>query len=235
MSFTSGAPRLSQIGWRGRWVVPAAQTDRPGRRRSPWRLPRLSCSPRAADPRGVGRGTSLREHPPLSPPGCRPAPLHRAARRACEASASCVRRVSPARRRPRLPPAGRRALAAPRAAAPREPPATSAITVASASRPTAASPSAAPAPATRSPSSPAASESRPAPPLASASTIDAPADVAQLVEHFTRNEGVPGSSPGVGSFRMWPLARLGGRVRRAYRRSRRPRGRRSRRQPRRWC
>ncbi len=26
-----------------------------------------------------------------------------------------------------------------------------------------------------------------------------PADVAQLVEHFTRNEGVPGSSPGVGS------------------------------------
>ncbi len=24
------------------------------------------------------------------------------------------------------------------------------------------------------------------------------ADVAQLVEHFTRNEGVPGSSPGVG-------------------------------------
>ena len=27
------------------------------------------------------------------------------------------------------------------------------------------------------------------------------ADVAQLVEHFTRNEGVPGSSPGVGSRR----------------------------------
>ena len=27
------------------------------------------------------------------------------------------------------------------------------------------------------------------------------ADVAQLVEHFTRNEGVPGSSPGVGSGR----------------------------------
>ena len=27
-----------------------------------------------------------------------------------------------------------------------------------------------------------------------------PADVAQLVEHFTRNEGVPGSSPGVGLF-----------------------------------
>jgi hypothetical protein len=26
-----------------------------------------------------------------------------------------------------------------------------------------------------------------------------PADVAQLVEHFTRNEGVPGSNPGVGS------------------------------------
>jgi hypothetical protein len=28
--------------------------------------------------------------------------------------------------------------------------------------------------------------------------MTAPADVAQLVEHFTRNEGVPGSSPGVG-------------------------------------
>ncbi len=28
--------------------------------------------------------------------------------------------------------------------------------------------------------------------------IPASADVAQLVEHFTRNEGVPGSSPGVG-------------------------------------
>ena len=28
--------------------------------------------------------------------------------------------------------------------------------------------------------------------------IPANADVAQLVEHFTRNEGVPGSSPGVG-------------------------------------
>ena len=28
--------------------------------------------------------------------------------------------------------------------------------------------------------------------------ILANADVAQLVEHFTRNEGVPGSSPGVG-------------------------------------
>ena len=28
--------------------------------------------------------------------------------------------------------------------------------------------------------------------------IPATADVAQLVEHFTRNEGVPGSSPGVG-------------------------------------
>ena len=27
---------------------------------------------------------------------------------------------------------------------------------------------------------------------------NSPADVAQLVEHFTRNEGVPGSSPGVG-------------------------------------
>jgi hypothetical protein len=29
--------------------------------------------------------------------------------------------------------------------------------------------------------------------------IPANADVAQLVEHFTRNEGVPGSNPGVGS------------------------------------
>ena len=29
--------------------------------------------------------------------------------------------------------------------------------------------------------------------------LQGPADVAQLVEHFTRNEGVPGSSPGVGS------------------------------------
>ena len=29
--------------------------------------------------------------------------------------------------------------------------------------------------------------------------IRANADVAQLVEHFTRNEGVPGSNPGVGS------------------------------------
>jgi hypothetical protein len=29
--------------------------------------------------------------------------------------------------------------------------------------------------------------------------VPASADVAQLVEHFTRNEGVPGSSPGVGS------------------------------------
>jgi hypothetical protein len=28
--------------------------------------------------------------------------------------------------------------------------------------------------------------------------IPANADVAQLVEHFTRNEGVPGSIPGVG-------------------------------------
>ena len=32
--------------------------------------------------------------------------------------------------------------------------------------------------------------------------IAANADVAQLVEHFTRNEGVPGSSPGVGSERQ---------------------------------
>ena len=29
-----------------------------------------------------------------------------------------------------------------------------------------------------------------------------PADVAQLVEHFTRNEGVPGSNPGVGLGRV---------------------------------
>ncbi len=42
--------------------------------------------------------------------------------------------------------------------------------------------------------------------------IPAHADVAQLVEHFTRNEGVPGSSPGVGSSRkalvigiFWPI------------------------------
>ena len=33
--------------------------------------------------------------------------------------------------------------------------------------------------------------------------VPAPADVAQLVEHFTRNEGVPGSSPGVG-LGKWP-------------------------------
>ena len=32
------------------------------------------------------------------------------------------------------------------------------------------------------------------------------ADVAQLVEHFTRNEGVPGSNPGVGFFRGWWIA-----------------------------
>src|SRR6266487_4390599 len=32
-----------------------------------------------------------------------------------------------------------------------------------------------------------------------AATVGSTADVAQLVEHFTRNEGVPGSSPGVGS------------------------------------
>jgi hypothetical protein len=31
-----------------------------------------------------------------------------------------------------------------------------------------------------------------------AATLRGLADVAQLVEHFTRNEGVPGSSPGVG-------------------------------------
>jgi hypothetical protein len=32
--------------------------------------------------------------------------------------------------------------------------------------------------------------------------MTAVADVAQLVEHFTRNEGVPGSSPGVGSHHL---------------------------------
>ena len=36
--------------------------------------------------------------------------------------------------------------------------------------------------------------------------LASPADVAQLVEHFTRNEGVPGSSPGVG-FPAKPLLR----------------------------
>jgi hypothetical protein len=35
--------------------------------------------------------------------------------------------------------------------------------------------------------------------LQAAARLKSPADVAQLVEHFTRNEGVPGSSPGVGS------------------------------------
>jgi hypothetical protein len=42
--------------------------------------------------------------------------------------------------------------------------------------------------------------------------IPAPADVAQLVEHFTRNEGVPGSSPGVGFVEtpaMTGVSRLG--------------------------
>ena len=44
--------------------------------------------------------------------------------------------------------------------------------------------------------------------------IPANADVAQLVEHFTRNEGVPGSIPGVGSsevftFAPWVCSRLG--------------------------
>ena len=39
--------------------------------------------------------------------------------------------------------------------------------------------------------------SRQGPPQSGA-TLRHPADVAQLVEHFTRNEGVPGSSPGVG-------------------------------------
>ena len=34
-----------------------------------------------------------------------------------------------------------------------------------------------------------------------------PADVAQLVEHFTRNEGVPGSSPGVGFGASAPIHR----------------------------
>src|SRR5204863_4633727 len=36
-------------------------------------------------------------------------------------------------------------------------------------------------------------------PCVVAGSLDLRADVAQLVEHFTRNEGVPGSSPGVGS------------------------------------
>src|SRR5438876_1296346 len=40
-----------------------------------------------------------------------------------------------------------------------------------------------------------------------------PADVAQLVEHFTRNEGVPGSSPGVG-FRYQAEVRVGTTTRR---------------------
>src|SRR5204863_9419202 len=35
-------------------------------------------------------------------------------------------------------------------------------------------------------------------PCVVAGSLDLRADVAQLVEHFTRNEGVPGSSPGVG-------------------------------------
>ena len=38
--------------------------------------------------------------------------------------------------------------------------------------------------------------------------IPAHADVAQLVEHFTRNEGVPGSIPGVGSSEKPCLAGL---------------------------
>jgi hypothetical protein len=38
--------------------------------------------------------------------------------------------------------------------------------------------------------------------------IPANADVAQLVEHFTRNEGVPGSSPGVGSEKAPQMARF---------------------------
>jgi hypothetical protein len=38
--------------------------------------------------------------------------------------------------------------------------------------------------------------------------IPASADVAQLVEHFTRNEGVPGSSPGVGSEKAPQMARV---------------------------
>src|SRR5450755_2430813 len=38
--------------------------------------------------------------------------------------------------------------------------------------------------------------------------VPANADVAQLVEHFTRNEGVPGSSPGVGSEKAPQMARL---------------------------
>jgi len=47
---------------------------------------------------------------------------------------------------------------------------------------------------------PAQSSSMRAPVSAAGPTLHSsdPADVAQLVEHFTRNEGVPGSSPGVG-------------------------------------
>jgi hypothetical protein len=36
--------------------------------------------------------------------------------------------------------------------------------------------------------------------------IPANADVAQLVEHFTRNEGVPGSIPGVGFYKALQIA-----------------------------
>src|SRR5437588_11225341 len=38
--------------------------------------------------------------------------------------------------------------------------------------------------------------------------IPANADVAQLVEHFTRNEGVPASSPGVGLRRLPGLSSM---------------------------
>ena len=49
------------------------------------------------------------------------------------------------------------------------------------------------------------SEAPPKPPIDS---IGEDADVAQLVEHFTRNEGVPGSSPGVGSEKAPQMARF---------------------------
>ena len=38
--------------------------------------------------------------------------------------------------------------------------------------------------------------------VAAFATVGRPADVAQLVEHITRNDGVPGSSPGVGLLSM---------------------------------
>src|SRR5690349_8951291 len=45
-----------------------------------------------------------------------------------------------------------------------------------------------------------------------ATSMGRPADVAQLVEHFTRNEGVPGSSPGVGFLTAIPFVTASGRL-----------------------